>query len=190
MKQKEAKLNSELNINITAYKPNTDLFKNICMSCASKTWTSIEPWIDLRNPLTDEKIRYRQIQKVVIALSSQTLVHFKSQNDQRVAQNYHNHQSHHHRHQKHNHGSGKRRAALDSGCDVGQIARVGVGVGFFLRHGLQIFNRRAQNLKEATGARRSNLASDNPETLRKRRPPAPAGTNASQNPGERAQGSP
>lgn len=46
------------------------------------------PW---KAPLTDKKIRYRQIQKVVIALSSQTLVHFKGQNDQRVAQNYHNH---------------------------------------------------------------------------------------------------
>lgn len=123
------------------------------------------------NPLTDEEIRYRQIQEVVITLSSQTLVHFKGQNDQRVAQNYDNHQSHHHRHQKHKHGSGKRGAALDSGCDVGQIARAGVGVGFFLRHGPQMLNRGAKNLREATGTRRSELASD---SLRKRRSPAPA----------------
>lgn len=48
--------------------------------------------------LTHQEIRYGQIQEVVIALSSQTLVHFKSQDDQRVAQNYHYHQSHHHHH--------------------------------------------------------------------------------------------
>lgn len=170
------KIKNQTIITITAYKRNKDLVNIFAWEVRARhghQW-NLELTVKSTIPLTDEKIRYRQIQKVVIALSSQTLVHFKGQNDKRVAQNYYNHQSYHHRHQQHKHGSGKRRAALDSGCDIGQIVGAGVGVDFFLRHGLQILNRGAQNLKEATGAQRLDLASDNPETLWKRRSPAPA----------------
>lgn len=82
--------------------------------------------------LTHKKIRYCQIQEVVIALSPQTLVHFKSQDDQRVAQNYHHHQSHHHHHQKDKHGSRIGGVALNA--SFAKIVATRLGVPLLLRH--------------------------------------------------------
>ncbi len=85
--------------------------------------------------LTYKKIWYSQIQEVVIALSSQTLVHLKGQNDQCVAQNYHDNQSHHHHHQNDKYGSWKHEAALDSSWGIVKIVPTGVRISFFHRHG-------------------------------------------------------
>lgn len=84
--------------------------------------------------LTYKKIWYCQIQEVVITLSPQTLVHFKSQNNQCVTQNYHNNQSHHHHHQNNKYGSWKHEAALDSSWGIAKIVSTGVWISFFLRH--------------------------------------------------------
>lgn len=92
------------------------------------------PLFKKKTGLTYKKIRDCQIQEVIIALSSQTLVHFESQNDQRVAQNYHHHQSHHHHHQNDKQGSWEDEAALDSCGRVVKIVARGVGIRLLLRH--------------------------------------------------------
>ena len=54
--------------------------------------------------LTYKEIRYCQIQKVIVALSPQTLVYFESEDNQSVSQDNYNNQSHHHHHQNDKHG--------------------------------------------------------------------------------------
>lgn len=107
--------------------------------------------------LTHKKIRYCQIQKVVIALFPQTLVHFESKDDQRVAQNYHHHQSHHHHHQNDKHGSRVDGAALHA--SLAKIVAPRLGVPLLLhRHGASILRRPRLELRKATGSRRPDDA--------------------------------
>lgn len=100
--------------------------------------------LDFNNPtfkfwggvgLTHKKIWNCQIEEVVIALSSQTLVHFKGQNNECIAQNYHNNQSNHHHHQNDKNGSWKDEVALDSTWDIVKKVPTGVIISLFLRHG-------------------------------------------------------
>ena len=71
--------------------------------------------------LTYKEIRYCQIQKVVVALSPQTLVYFESEDNQRVSQDNHNNQSHHQHHQNDKHRSRKREVGVDFGRVVAKI---------------------------------------------------------------------
>lgn len=146
--------------------------------------------------LTHKKIWYCQIQEVVIALPPQTLVHFKSQDDQRVAQNYHNHQSHHHRHQEDKHGSREDEAVLHPSWGIAKIVPAGVGATFLLRHGASLNPQQTSadgNEPAATGARREDAASSNPHvSCQKRRLLFPAAPehNAAEGPPESARRSP
>lgn len=88
--------------------------------------------------LTDKEVRYRQIQKVVITLPPQTLVHFESEHDQRVAQNGHDHHSHHHHRENGKNRSRIRQGTLHSRPAIVKVTPACVGLAALL-HSLPSF---------------------------------------------------
>lgn len=75
--------------------------------------------------LTNEKIRYGKVQKEVVALIPQGLIHNKCHDDQRVARHHHDNQGHHKNRQDHQQVAREDSASL--GHRGGQVA-AGVGL--------------------------------------------------------------